>query len=49
MAKCSLILALDEACTISRYETTSALFRAQPCFSREFKGKAPIGAKSEAK
>jgi len=46
-AKSSLISASNEACTVSGCEITSVLLRAQSRFSREVKGKAPIGAKSE--
>ena len=47
-AKRSLVSASDEAHKVSGCETTSALHRAQPRFSHEAKGKAPIGAISEA-
>ena len=47
-AKKSLVLASHEATEVSNCETDSALHRAQLHHSREAKGKAPIGANSEA-
>ena len=47
-AKKSLISASGEARVVSGCETTSAPHKAQPRSSRKAKGKAPIGAVSEA-